>query len=188
MQRTRTRTTRGKPSSPSCMGGKGPFMHAGHPPITWGENSPPATVPCVPCAPGSRESVSSHRYHTNTNTTPQSLSVVVRVCCLPVCLCLPPPPVCPLLICPVYPCAYLATCPCSRCLCQQGGYFWRQSSLFCFGPLLPPRVLRGEASSHVTAARIVADSHTHTHQPGPSARPGPSMLRSHPGPTRAWIL
>lgn len=53
-------------------------MHAGHPSITWGENSPPATVPCVPCAPGSRESVSSHRYaHPHTHSV-----------CLSACVCL----------------------------------------------------------------------------------------------------
>lgn len=74
-----------------CMG---PFMHAGHPSITWGENSPPATVPFVPCAPGSRESVSSHRYH----TTPLLSACCV---CLPVCLCPSVPSVVDL--CPAYP-------------------------------------------------------------------------------------
>lgn len=64
----------------------GPSMHAGHPSITWGENSPPATVPCVPCAPGSRESVSSHRYHTHIVFPLLCPSVCVSVSVCPILL------------------------------------------------------------------------------------------------------
>lgn len=130
---------------PLCMG---PFMHAGHPSITWGENSPPATVPCVPCAPGSRESVSSHRYHTH---------ILCSRLCLPL-LALPLSCLCPFVpsCCPsrsVYPSTRLA------------GYFWSLWYL-ALDPFPPPPFAFSPRRGLVTCSSCThRRGLAHPHQP-----------------------
>lgn len=143
------------------------FMHAGHPSITWGENSPPATVPCVPCAPGSRESVSSHRYahpHTQQTHTVSVCQVRLSVVC-----------------CSSGPSIRLAAR--ARSPNKNTRYFWRHSSLalsfvFCFGHLLSPSSPLGPSDE----ALVTRSSCTHRGglTPPPSNPPGPSACC--PGP------
>lgn len=162
----------------------GPFMHAGHPSITWGENSPPATVPCVPCAPGSRESVSSHRYHTHI------------LCCSPFfclpchCHCL----VCVCVLCPFVP-SCGSCCPSGPSIRQPVSRSRREEIFLALGILLwtpfaffSPRRRAHPHSSHVAAARIAADSH---HLPAPprgflSGALFFDATLPFAGPTRAW--
>lgn len=142
---------------------EGFFMHAGHPSITWGENSPPATVPCVPCAPGSRESVSSHRYaHPHHQQHRHCVSV-----CLSACVCLARLSV---VCCSSGP-SIRQACPCS--LPQQEGQdifgdMARYLFCFAFGPLLSPSSPLGPSEE----ALVTRSSCTHRGglTPHPQAR------------------